>query len=89
VLLKVSLGTGALRPYLLAGPTVGLLRRARQRLHLGDTLIADEDVMEDTRKLDFGVGAGGGLAVPAGPAQLFAEAQYVFGLTTSTRPTRT
>jgi hypothetical protein len=78
--LKVSLGRGSLRPYLLAGPTVGFLRSARLRLTVDGTLVSQDDVTADTRSLDFGVGAGGGLAVSARRAELFAEGQYVFGL---------
>jgi len=78
LLFKYALVTGdrGVRPYLLAGPTLGL-RRGAEVLFAGQTYDAEPEV----KKTDFGLGFGGGLRVPAGRASLFVEGQYTLGLT--------
>ncbi len=78
VLLRLSKPSGKARPYLILGPSVGYRFRAKAK----DEITGEEtDVDEDIEKWDFGVGAGGGLSVPAGRASVFVEGRYTWGLT--------
>jgi outer membrane protein with beta-barrel domain len=80
VLLKVSKATGRMRPYLILGPSVGY----RTSVRVKDETTGEEedpaDADQNLRKLDFGVSAGAGLAVPAGRATVFVESRYTWGL---------
>jgi hypothetical protein len=73
VLVKYALGGRRVRPYLLAGPTLGVRRSA--------SLVADGVRREDAiTKTDLGFGFGAGARIPAGRAMLFAEAQYTLSV---------
>jgi len=74
-LLKVKLGDGSVRPYLLGGPTAAY-RLSAKASSMGET----EDSKELFKKWDFGVSAGAGLAFPVGAASAFVEARYGLGL---------
>lgn len=76
VLLTVKLGSGGARPYLMAGPSVGYLTKARAEAE-GES----EDVKESLVDWDFGVGAGAGLEFGRGRTRGFVEARYTWGLT--------
>lgn len=47
----------------------------------------DQDAKDDFKKLDFGLGLGGGVRVPVGRASLFVEGRYVLGLWNVTNDT--
>jgi hypothetical protein len=85
VFLRLSAG-GRLHPYVMAGPTVGYLLKAKARGKAGDEE-TDQDVKDDFKKLDFGLGLGGGVRVPVGGASLFVEGRYVLGLWNVTNDT--
>jgi hypothetical protein len=80
VLLKLSRSTGRVRPYVIAGPSVGY----RTGVRLKDEITGEDedpaDADENLRKWDFGVAAGGGLTVPVGRAAAFVEGRYTWGL---------
>ena len=77
VLLRLSLGAGSVRPYLLAGPTVGYLVSAKsQDFSTGEEM----DVLETFNRIDAGVSFGGGFSVPAGRTLVFFEGRYSLGL---------
>ena len=77
VLLRLSFGAGSVRPYLLAGPTVGYLISAKsERYEAGE----EEDALDLFDRTDVGVSGGGGLSVPAGVALFFVEGRYSLGL---------
>jgi hypothetical protein len=83
VWLKVGVPRGSLRPYLLAGPSAGILTRAktRARVAIGDQRLDESiDIKDQTRGFDLGVGLGGGLSAELKSFRLFVEGQYVFGL---------
>jgi hypothetical protein len=71
VLFKFALGTSTTRPYVMAGPTLGLLLSAK---------IDDVDVKDDLKSIDFGLAFGGGVSIPAGNNSVFVEARYALGL---------
>lgn len=85
--LKLGPSTDGLRPYLLAGPSVGfrlgnVVTNGSIRVSQGDQLLFEEplDGSNDISKLDLSIAVGGGLMLPVEKGQLFVEAQYVAGL---------
>lgn len=78
VLLKVSLGE-RVRPYLLAGPAIGIRLGEDVDFHLGGGTYTG-DFSEVTRALDPGVVFGVGLDVPLRSAGAFVECRYTWGL---------
>jgi len=75
VMAKFMLGSSQTRPYVMAGPTVGL--------KLGAS--SDEDKLNaesgDFKSIDFGVAFGGGVSFPAGNNTFFVEGRFALGLT--------
>jgi hypothetical protein len=83
--IKYSFGSRGARPYLLAGPTLGIKMNAKATLSLSGAGLsgsASEDISDDVKSTDLGLGLGGGIALPVGGGgtQAFVEAQYVLGL---------
>lgn len=79
ILLKVSRTTGAVRPYLVIGPSIGYRTGATAT----DVLTGEEEDVEDADDIetwDYGVAAGGGLSYAVGRATIFAEGRYTLGL---------
>lgn len=75
VLLRRNLGGDAVRPYVLAGPSVGFLIKGR--------LSSDEreaDVKKEYKRTDAGFSLGGGMDIPMDGARLLLEGRYTFGL---------
>ncbi len=64
----------ALRPYVMAGPSLGLLTKAKYDWEGGEQVATDE-----TRKVDFSAGFGAGVKIPEGKRTLFAEVRYLLG----------
>ena len=61
-------------PYAMAGPSVGLLAKAKY--DAGDN---EQDATGETRKIDFSAGFGAGVRIPEGNRMLFAEVRYLLG----------
>ena len=94
LLVKASLSNGAVRPYIFAGPSFGILLSNTEVLHYtghtfafgppGVALSSDTtaNITDSTAKIDFSIVAGAGISVTldSGPV-LFLEAAYAFGLT--------
>lgn len=64
----------AMKPYAMAGPSVGLLAKAKY--DSGDN---EQDATDETRKIDFSAGFGLGVQIPEGNRMLFAEVRYLLG----------
>jgi len=81
ILLKHELGSGTTRPYLLAGPTVGI--KLDSTADITATNMEDEeiDLDEITESYDVGLALGGGVSIPVQRNSLFFEGRYVLGLT--------
>jgi hypothetical protein len=75
VLLNVSLSSGAVRPYLIAGPTLGYLTSATGT----DSTGSKTDIKKNFKKADPGISFGGGLRMRGRPS-FFVEARYTLGL---------
>ena len=91
VLLKVSLGDGPVKPYLVGGATIALLL-GDGMLEIDKATINGQDVTSmipsdereekvEVKSTDFIFDVGGGLTIPLGQVDLFIEAQYNIGLT--------
>lgn len=81
LLLKYSAPVGRVRPYLLAGPSLGLRQGAEAVRKFGTAAEEREDIEDDFKKADFGLCAGMGVGADVGRAHLFAEGLYTLGLT--------
>jgi len=76
---------GSVRPYLKAGPEVGLKLSAKYDYELnveGDEVESEEgEDLDDVKGLDLGLGLGGGVEMPIGDAMnFFGELGYTLGL---------
>lgn len=75
ILLKFRLQDRLTAPYLVAGPSVGLLLSAKQGGRTGK-----EDIKDQRESIDFGIGGGVGIFLTSESVQLFVEARYNYGL---------
>lgn len=75
VLLNVSLSSGAVRPYIIAGPTLGYLTSATGT----DSTGSKTDIKNNFKRTDPGISFGGGVRMPGRPS-FFVEARYTLGL---------
>ena len=78
VLLKLSVGD-RVKPYLLAGPAIGLRLSEDIELNLADQTYAG-DMKDTTDPLDVGLVFGAGVGLPLGSADGFLECRYTLGL---------
>jgi hypothetical protein len=79
ILLKYTLGSGSAKPYLLAGPTIGMNMSSKFVMEfLGVELEAD--TKDITESLDYGIDVGAGVSIALGKNNLFVEARYNLGL---------
>jgi hypothetical protein len=81
LLVKYSLPTGTTRPYLIAGPSLGWLQRARGVSKFGSAAEEREDIKKDFKSTDIGVQVGAGIGTNLGRTHMFVEGLYGFGLT--------
>jgi hypothetical protein len=80
VMISYTFVTQKVKPYLIAGPTIGFCLSAKKNISW-DSQHREIDIKEGTESIDFGLGLGAGLNVPIGSNSIFLEARYVFGLT--------
>jgi len=79
VLAKIILSTGETKPYLLAGPALGILLSSEGKVEMGGISISDE--LEDVKSIDFGLVLGAGIDIDLGTGTLLFDARYNLGLT--------
>ena len=85
IVVKVGLGSSAIRPYVFAGPSAGILLSNVETVKQRGTLFTfdtTENVTASTEKFDFSLVAGAGLSLrlSMGPV-LYVDACYALGLT--------
>jgi hypothetical protein len=85
VFLKLTLGSSALLPYVMVGPTLGLELDSKftSTLYIHDKKLSDAhpfDVGRLFRTFDFGIGIGTGINFLLGNRSMFVQAVYVLGL---------
>lgn len=81
LLIKCSLSAGDIRPYLIAGPSLGLLQKAEGVSRFGSAAEERENIKKDFKSADIGINAGAGIGANLGGAYVFAEGLYGYGLT--------
>ena len=75
VFLQLAFETSIARPYLIAGPTVGLIVSSKVEL-----LNQDLELIDLLSSIDFGLGFGAGISFPIGHNAIFVEGHYTYGL---------
>ncbi len=78
-LLKVALGTSSIRPYLMAGPTLGFNLSSNLEFSVPG-ISAKLDAKEITKSVDLGLAFGAGVSFPVGANSIFVEGRYALGL---------
>ena len=78
LLIQYTFGNN-IKPYLIAGPTVGYNLKSDIEFDLTG-LIFKGDLKEVTETFDFGLTFGGGIQVPVGFGKIFIEGRYTYGL---------
>jgi hypothetical protein len=75
IMLKFRLMNRVTGPYLLGGPSVGLLLSAKEVARVGET-----DIKDQRKSLDVGIGGGGGVFLSSDRVKFFIEARYNYGV---------
>ncbi len=86
LLLKAASSSRTIQPYLLVGPTLGLLLSSKADFNLpfGFGLAHIEvDTQDLNKSVSFGFVIGGGITIPLGQNAVFIEGSYVHSLTKS------
>jgi hypothetical protein len=81
LLVKYSFPIQGVRPYLIAGPSLGLLRKAEGVSKFGNAAEVRDDIKKDFESTDISLNAGAGVGTNVGQAYIFAEGLYGYGLT--------
>jgi len=79
ILLKYAFGNGEIRPYVVAGPTIGFLMSAKVKGSGGGESF-EQDIKDITKGMDFGLTFGVGATKPMGKNSLLGEVRYDAGL---------
>lgn len=80
VFLKILLGSGDMKPYIMAGPTIGFLMSANMEVSMLGVSV-EGDIKDFIESMDYGVGFGGGISFAMGNNTFFIEGRYTMGLT--------
>jgi len=80
VMCTYSFGTGDIKPYAMAGPSLGYLLSSEAKTTF-EGYTAETDEKDNTKDFDFGLCFGGGVSMPVGSNAVFIEARYALGLT--------
>ncbi len=78
LLLQKSFGS-KIKPYILAGPTIGFLLSSEVEVDLNGTLFT-ADLKDVSEKIDLGLSLGAGIIYPVGNFSLFLESRYILGV---------
>jgi len=80
VMLKYTFATSKIKPYVIAGPSIGYNLSAQIKASGGGES-REDDEKKYYKSLDFSLGFGAGVNVPMGNNSIFVEARYTLGLT--------
>ncbi len=81
LLLSYTFSTGPVRPYLTAGPSVGLFLDADDAVLRRPDGVFKADMDAVVKRFDVGLALGSGVSYPVGRVTLFAQGRYTLGLT--------
>jgi len=79
VFFKFALGTRTVRPYLMAGPTIGFNLSHELQFSAFEQDF-ENNLKKLTRPIDFGLGFGAGVSFPISNTSIFIESRYRLGL---------
>lgn len=77
VFLKVAFEAPTARPYLMAGPSVGLILNSKVE---SIDMDLEANLIDLLNSIDFGLGFGAGISFPIGNNAIFVEGHYTHGL---------
>ncbi|KAA3619336.1 MAG: PorT family protein [Calditrichaeota bacterium] len=80
VMFKYLFGSNDLKPYVMTGPSIGILLNAKTDFTM-DGFSDEVDIKDDTKSINFSLGFGAGVSMPMGNKTVFVEARYALGLT--------
>lgn len=80
-LLKIKFGNSTVKPFLLAGPDLGIKLSAESKVEVNGTITEEEDLDDEVESLDFAIAFGGGFEFPASNVSFFVQGLYSLGLT--------
>ncbi len=80
LLLSYTFGTGPVRPYLTAGPSICLFLDADDAVLRRPDGVFKADIDEVIERFDIGLALGSGVSYPVGRMTLFAQGRYTLGL---------
>ena len=80
VMFKYAFGTSETKPYIMVGPTIGFNLNAKMKVSAGG-FSDEEDIKDEIKSIDFGLGFGAGVSLAMGNNSIFVEARYAIGLT--------
>lgn len=80
VMLKYAFSANDIKPYIMAGPTIGFNLSSKVEYTFGDSS-GEEDNKDDTKTIEFGLDFGAGVSLPLSTNFIFVEARYALGLT--------
>ncbi|HWF43153.1 MAG TPA: porin family protein [Candidatus Kapabacteria bacterium] len=88
VLLKASFGTGTIRPYVFAGPSIGILLAANEKVNetftssgISETQDTTGDIKDSLSSIDFSIVAGVGVSYTlSSGTMIFLDAGYAIGI---------
>lgn len=75
IMLKFRLMNRATGPYLLGGPSVGILLSAKEMER-----VSENDIKDQRKSVDVGIGGGGGVFLSSERVKFFMEARYNYGV---------
>ena len=80
LLLSYTFGAGPVRPYLTAGPSIGLFLDADDVVLRRPDGVFKADIDAVIERFDVGLALGSGVSYPVGRVTLFAQGRYTLGL---------
>ncbi len=80
LLLSYTFGAGPVRPYLTAGPSIGLFLDADDAVLRRPDGVYKADMDAVVERFDVGLALGSGVSYPVGRVTLFAQGRYTLGL---------
>ena len=80
LLLSYTFGAGPVRPYLTAGPSIGLFLDADDAVLRRPDGVYKADMDAVVERFDIGLALGSGVSYPVGRVTLFAQGRYTLGL---------
>ncbi|GAB4372444.1 MAG: porin family protein [Calditrichia bacterium] len=78
ILGKVAFGEGSAKPYVCAGPEIGILLSSKAEFTNGES--EEEDIKDESESMEFALNFGAGVQFPMGNMTGFVDARYGLGL---------